>query len=186
MQDAAAVAGNLPVSRHAEASVRRFWQCPAVPVERALAAKVGTGIDVETHANHGRWIVTCPDCNSAQLAAREDRRFMCVECANVAVEGLWRRVVWPKEAPDIEATLDARPPRNRHWQPGESIEALQAETAAGGTVLAPQIGGLEGHTHEWPKRAAKGGMVTCKSCGLTMPKRTVVEAQAEAETEQGD
>ena len=79
--------------------------------------------------NHGRWLVRCPWCPSAQHASREDHRFMCVECENAAVGGRWVKVVWPEEARKIEAVLLRRPKRYRNWNPGEAVVKLERENA---------------------------------------------------------
>lgn len=102
------------------------------PHEQAMAAKTGpASTAVHVTANHGRWIVECPDCQDAQLAARDDKRFMCVGCANAAVDGVWRPVIWPKNHEDIEAILEERPhDRHKNWAPGETIEDLIAEAAS--------------------------------------------------------
>ena len=94
-----------------------------------MAAPTGSALTaVEVYANHGRWIVECPDCHDAQLAARDDLRYMCIQCANVGVGGKWRPVIWPKDAAAIEALLDARPmSHNRNWNPGETVKDLQLE-----------------------------------------------------------
>ena len=87
------------------------------------------------YVNHGRWVVDCPNCNSAQLASRSDRRFWCVDCRNVWVQGKWVMVTWPSAADEaaIESVLDRRPhARNANWRPGESVADLIAENTAHG------------------------------------------------------
>lgn len=95
----------------------------------ALRAPVAKGGDVLVVANHGRWIIECPDGDGgAQLASRADPRFMCVECLNASVDGKWRRVVWPKDADKIGAVLDARAFEvNRNWTGDETLADLKAE-----------------------------------------------------------
>jgi hypothetical protein len=80
----------------------------------------------------GRWIVMCP-CGGAQLAAREDHRFFCIDCLNAGVGGQWRRVNWPDDAADIEAVLLRRPdPETRTWLPTQTLTDLVAENAEHG------------------------------------------------------
>jgi hypothetical protein len=75
----------------------------------------------------GRWVVMCP-CGGAQLASREEHRFFCIDCLNVAVGGQWRRVHWPEDAADIEAVLLRRPdPETRTWLPTQTLSDLLAE-----------------------------------------------------------
>jgi len=127
------VAHQVPPQRRigseAEWAPRAYWdQLNPVSVEQAMAALPGPPeIAISVYANHGRWVVECPDCRGAQMASAEDRRFMCHECANVAVEGLWRAVVWPEDHAEIDAALSGRPMVNRNWFPGETLDELRAE-----------------------------------------------------------
>lgn len=85
--------------------------------------------EVPAQVNHGRWIVPCPWCMSAQNASKTDPRFFCVECANGG-RG-WARVVFPPNVDDIETLLGMRPDRRtRNWIPGEPISRLLAENEA--------------------------------------------------------
>jgi hypothetical protein len=112
----------------AEWCPRKHWTAD-VPVEAVLDNGVAPKAEaVEVYANHGRWIVECSDCHSAQLASRTDLRFMCDCCANAAIGCLWRPVIWPKEHVQIEAVLSERPKAaNRNWAPGEKLRDLRAE-----------------------------------------------------------
>lgn len=87
---------------------------------------------VYAYANHARWVVDCPTCNGAQLACRTDKRFMCNECANVAIGGRWRVVEWPVDADEIERLLDRRPDVARNWFPGETVRQLKDENRVHG------------------------------------------------------
>ena len=119
----------------AETVAAAQWVAP-VPAEQAFAAQLGPkSIALHAEANHGRWIVVCPDCAGAQFACPDDRRFMCNECANAAVGGFWRPVIWPKERAKIDELLMLRPdPKTRHWVPGESVANLKAENKANGVA----------------------------------------------------
>lgn len=90
------------------------------------------------YVNDGRWVVDCPACSSAQLAAHSDRRFFCTECHNAAIGGAWRAVRWPpaNQLNAVEAELELRPERNRHWRPGQSVDDLRAENEAHGHRVA--------------------------------------------------
>lgn len=150
----------------------RFWTAP-VPVEEALAAGTAPKRDgVPVEGNHGRWVVICPTCRAAQLADPVDRRFMCHSCANAAVNGLWRPVIWPKNHEAIATVLDQRPnmaDRNYEW--GETVDQLreQNELLAGATVLEPvQLQGAawpDGHTHAWPRQVKDDVVYVCEGCG---------------------
>src|SRR5947209_7012810 len=63
--------------------------------EPAIPQAVALGLSVAPIANAGRWLVVCPHCGGAQLAAPEFPRFFCVDCTNVAVDGAWLAVDWP-------------------------------------------------------------------------------------------
>lgn len=136
MRDAATYAAminapRLPSERSAELAPRMFWLAPTAP---AFTADVSPGSPLVVYLNHGRWVVECPDCHGAQLACWTDRRFLCNECGNIAVTGLWRAIAWPADREAIEAVLALRPEVNQNWLPGETVAALKAESAAHGLV----------------------------------------------------
>lgn len=109
----------------------RQWTAPR-PLLAAINASMGrAGTAVHVYANHGRWIVECPDCHGAQLASPTDRRFMCSDCGNGNVGGVWRPVSWPtdKQLSSIEDLLAYRPPENQNWRPGETLTQLRGENA---------------------------------------------------------
>ena len=107
-----------------------------VPLEEALAAPLGSAlVAIDVYANHGRWIAECPDCHDAQLAVRDDPRYMCNECGNASIGGVWRPVNWPKDVAAIEALLDVRPLSHaRNWAPGEKPKDLQRENRERGVA----------------------------------------------------
>lgn len=120
----------IPAHRGAEWLPRSQWMAP-VPLEDAMAAATARSEVIYAYANHGRWVVECPDCRGAQLACRTDHRFMCNECANFAIGSQWRTVTWPADAAAIEEELDRRPrAQNRNWFPGETVASLRLEFAA--------------------------------------------------------
>lgn len=132
MRDAAAQRIDaVPEGRGAEWVPTRHWQSP-LPLRDALAAATAPpGEAVEVYVNEGRWVVSCPDCGGAQLACRSDPRFLCNECANVVIGGLWRPVVWPEDVLGIETALEKRPlVHTRNWLPGETAAQLLAEQHA--------------------------------------------------------
>lgn len=78
--------------------------------------------------NHGKWIVMCPSCPSANRASRIDPKFMCCECWNEQTGGAWLPVAFPADADQIEEVLMARPDRHtRNWLPGETVDSLARE-----------------------------------------------------------
>lgn len=94
-----------------------------------LPTAISTKATAYARVDLGRWIVDCPWCKSAQHASREDHRFFCVECGNVAVDGQWITVQWPVEWQDVEAVLRSRPSAGNQWfTPGqETLADLEAE-----------------------------------------------------------
>jgi hypothetical protein len=85
--------------------------------------------------NHGRWIVSCPWCFSASMAARFDHRFFCVECLNRPAGGKWVGVDWPDNADDVESLLVMRPnPATRNWHAHETVADLLAENESRGVM----------------------------------------------------
>lgn len=104
--------------------------CWTAPVPLAQVAGNGTGgLAYNAFISHGRWVVGCLDCSSAELACLTDPRFMCAECANVGNDHLFRRVIFPPNRAEIEAALLLRPVANRNWMPPETLEDLLAENA---------------------------------------------------------
>jgi len=132
VQDANTLAWTEPKAR-AETVARVGWTAPVL-ADQAFAGDLGPkSIAIHAAANHGRWVVECPDCCGAQFACPDDRRFMCNNCANALVGGLWRPVIWPKDRAKIDELLMLRPdPKTRHWIPGESVANLKAENKANG------------------------------------------------------
>lgn len=120
-------ARDVPPERGAEWVAAAQWTAP-----RPFNPGAGTvGPAIPVRADWGRWVVGCPDCGSAQLACRTDPRFVCVECGNVAVNGAFRPVAWPRAAAAIERLLDARPDLStQNWVPGETVAQLAAENKA--------------------------------------------------------
>jgi len=85
--------------------------------------------------NHGRWLVDCGGCNSAQVVDLDQPVFMCVECGNAANDGKWLQVTVPRNRNAIETELLKRPWNgrnpaeavNRNWEPGETVATLRQE-----------------------------------------------------------
>ena len=76
--------------------------------------------------NHGRFIVNCPHCNSAEFLF-DDKRFFCTECKNEAIDGKLYKVIIPGNRLQIEALLELRPIPNRNWKYPETIDDLAQE-----------------------------------------------------------
>jgi hypothetical protein len=98
------------------------------------------GAALFAYVNHGRWVVECDACHSAQVADPDEPRFFCVRCFNASAGGQWRPVGFPAGAAAIEAVLEARPDAaNRNWWPGEELAQLQGENQAHGlpTEVSP-------------------------------------------------
>lgn len=123
----------------AEAVVFRMWRHSSgrerLQMKGAWPTKVTQAVTAYAYVNHGRWMIDCPwGCNSAQYAARSDRRFFCVECDSGGT-AQWAPVEWPDdlEVAAIEAALGLRPDETlRNWEPPTMREAkhLKPETAA--------------------------------------------------------
>ena len=98
---------------------RRF----AIPVDMASRPILSPRVE------HGRWLVDCPFCKSADLADDDDPRFFCLDCRNEEAGGLWLPVQWPRERKEIEdALLDRKHTINRNWLPHETVIDLLAQT----------------------------------------------------------
>lgn len=113
----------IPASRGAEWCPSQWWEA-SVPFNRA--AKVG-GSAVPALVNHGRWVVTCPDCHGAQFACLTDPRFMCSDCGNVGNGGRYRPVVIPADPLAVEIALEGRPVDLQNTTAGQTVADLLAE-----------------------------------------------------------
>jgi len=81
-------------------------------------------LPLEAFVNHGRWIVKC-ECGGAEKAW-EEGWFMCQSCFNAGHKHQYRKAVFPKNRPKIEALLVLRPIPNRNWR-NETLAMLTAE-----------------------------------------------------------
>ena len=81
---------------------------------------------LEARIEYARYIVDCPNCNSAEYAF-EDKLFFCSQCLNSDVQGKARKVKMPKDRKRIEEILGKRPIKNRHWFSNETVEDLEKE-----------------------------------------------------------
>jgi len=88
--------------------------------------EVYDGKPLEARAEHSRWIVDCPNCDSAEFYF-EDNLFMCSLCNNSNVEGKVYKVKTPKDRKNIEVILGKRPIKNRHWREPETVKDLENE-----------------------------------------------------------
>lgn len=95
------------------------------------------GSPVPVVANHGRWVVECPDCRDAQFACKTDPRFMCVNCGNAANAGAFRPVLWPEDVAACELALESRPVSLQNTDAGQQLADLieENEILASGAVL---------------------------------------------------
>ena len=93
---------------------------------RIIALPIYDGKPLEARIDHSRWIVDCPNCNSAEFAF-EDGLFFCSLCKNSDTQGKARKVKMPKQRKQIEDIMNKRPIKNRHWYPDETVEDLGKE-----------------------------------------------------------
>ena len=84
------------------------------------------GKPLAARIEYARFIVDCPNCNSAEFYF-EDKLFFCSLCNNSNVGGKVYEVKVPKDRKKIEVILGKRPIRNRHWTEPETVEDLEKE-----------------------------------------------------------
>lgn len=168
---------------YAEYQPAQTWAAP-MPFEDVVGNAVAPKVEaVFVHINHGRWIVDCPDCNGAQLACLADHRFMCNECANVAVDHLWRPVVWPAEHRGITEAIDSRADRKlQNYEPGETLAelleqnaVLADETVVGGVVVRglnspPEYPDFTDHHHDYPAKVDLDEQYACADPACRHPE----------------
>lgn len=160
-----------------------------VPLD--LAAETAGG-PVAVYANHGRWVVDCPDCNAAQLTHPSDPRFLCNVCGNVGNGRRFRPVIWPRGHEKLGELLDARADVElQNWLPGETVGDLRAENALleGAVPLGQPSWGHpqwfdadDPHTHRYPKTLSRlaGAEVECADCGMPV-SAALVQQHRDAE-----
>lgn len=79
------------------------------------------------YLNHGRWVVECAYCPSAEAVAIGATTFVCrnQQCTHYLEA---QSCVLPDNATDIEEVVMFRPDaKNRNWVPGETVETLLIE-----------------------------------------------------------
>lgn len=144
--------GDRPASWPAALIARTDPSCVPPPDDQWLAGSLRPVV------NHGRWVVICDECGSAQVASRTDRRFWCVDCRPTG----WRKVEWPPDdqVTQAEAALAARPdPRAQNWLPwAETVEALRDENAAHGEPTAPRGVRRKSGVTEYPCKQIPGNV----------------------------
>lgn len=64
---------------------------------------------IKARIDDGRWIVDCPNCNSALVPSALVPLFICAECGSPDNAGRWRRVEYPEDRQEIERLLLLRP-----------------------------------------------------------------------------
>ncbi len=99
--------------------------------DRILNLPVYDGKPLEARIEFARYLVDCPNCNSAEYAF-EDKLFFCSQCLNSDVQGKARKVKMPKDRKQIEEILGKRAIKNRHWFTNETIADLEKENNSHG------------------------------------------------------
>ena len=102
-------------------------------IDRIILKKLEVSGIVKARIEYARYIVDCPNCNSAEFAF-EDNLFFCSQCNNSDIQGKVRQVKMPKDRKQIEEVLGKRPIKNRHWLSTESVKDLQNENLKMGVI----------------------------------------------------
>lgn len=120
-----------PREHHAVKDVADYRRAHQLKIER----KQAQGMRVEVHevaepivarVDAGSWLVDC-DCGNGVSTDPEWKMGCCFGCGAVHVN-----VIFPEDHAEIERLLVARPQKNRHWVPGETLEQVRADNAANG------------------------------------------------------
>lgn len=118
---------------------------------------------IKAYYNHGRWVADCPNCNSAEQV-NDSTVFICSEeypyvsyagkskadvdphrvmlihegkqsLAKAKQDNEIYDIVFPEFRSEIERVLSARPPVNRNWLIGETIDDLVEQNRAHGITV---------------------------------------------------
>ena len=81
---------------------------------------------IKARVDDGRWIVDCPNCNSAMLTSSKMSVFVCAECGSPETEGRFYEIRRPKAREEIERRLLLRP-ANKGRTPGLGGPRFYAE-----------------------------------------------------------
>ncbi|WP_328860882.1 hypothetical protein [Streptomyces sp. NBC_00306] len=98
------------VIAYMERVTQRSWPRP----------KGQSGVTLIARIDAGRWVVQCPDCDSAQVVSPEDTRFWCVTCQPDA----WTRVRFPADPAAVEESVASKPARDRFWWADDDTSAF--------------------------------------------------------------
>ena len=64
---------------------------------------------LKARVDDGRWLVDCPNCNSALVISETLPKFVCAECGSPDSDGRYRKVIYPENREEIERLLLLRP-----------------------------------------------------------------------------
>ena len=110
-----------------------LWKAPFTEFITFHFRRWGNGVpvnecfdSVKARVDDGRWVVDCPNCNSAMLTSSKVDMFICAECGSPDVGGRWRRVEYPEQREEIERLLLLRP-ANKGRSPGLGGPRFYAE-----------------------------------------------------------
>ena len=98
-----------------------------------------TPTTLKAYINHGRWLVTCPQCGGAEIV-KVHLPFQCLGQVNAGFHGETTMcgcvmdVEWPNEKLAIEDVLIKRKVEHRNWSWDETVEMLKAENTANGII----------------------------------------------------
>lgn len=88
------------------------------------AALTASSTPIPAHVSDGRWVADCP-CGGAGLVEPDWGFTICVSC------GIEHRVALPRDWPEVEDVLLARPsPTNRHFFPRAAVAHRLVSIAA--------------------------------------------------------
>ena len=112
-----------------------FFRMQGKPVP---AIPVGPLPQYPARINWGRWLVDCPNCNSALDVTPTDTIGLCLDCGTE-----WFEVVFPPPGLKVAVeTILLRRPGNRakifphsNWSPGETVAQLQLENLEHGLEI---------------------------------------------------
>lgn len=117
------VAGPISPGQYAKAHVAYLQTRAGAPRPHMHAGALSMTIRA------GKWKAVCPECLAGVVTGRQWTEARCFGCGAV-----FASVDWPEQIAEVERLILKRPLRHQHWDPGETLDDIRADSAKIGIV----------------------------------------------------